>query len=363
MHYENELKDLNCGKRYLKLCVIFLMLCTLLSAAPPPWLDLPADDYTKILQCHTFRSGQLNESIRIYTDLPKSYLRERIQALDRVIDVLQIWIQEESKTYLQERLQELKVIASNKRWYLEQLLGSYEHGKFEESYLIKNLCTLFPLKEGRKALLMLNERRYHTKYGEYWGEYWLEAMDPCHRQLMTYRDRWLKEKEVQANIPPFFIWLEDQNLSKDVPYLVYLSEQELLQAQVTAKNMLLHFVASNQLVGFDQETEYLFIIDLQERLILAQGSKLIHHNSLSLSKPVLAAGKIGVHRGKVTMLSFESGHYIPSIEDDVRIVFLLEELGVVLDRTIPVIFYNEGCYKISLGEFLEAFVDKTNCSS
>lgn len=322
--------------------------------APPAWLDLPDDDYRSITGCHDAFGKHLTVVVHEYKKLPVTCLRERVARLGGIVDLLIRGIDEEKMLHVRVKLQELKVIAENKKWYLEKLQEALSNGYFEEQYLRRTLQSVEHLDSKRKPLFLLNKRRYHTKYGEYWGEYWLEAMDPCHRQLMTYYDRWLYERSKSRTDLPFFLWLEEQNLSKDVPYLRYLSEEELRQATVCIKNGLLYFDAI--LIGADAPKEYLFIVDLNERLILAEGNTLIHHNSLSHSKPVLAVGKMVVFQGKLTVLSFESGHYIPSCEDGVRMIVLLQEIGVLLDDVCEVIFYNEcGRQEATVKQFLSLF--------
>lgn len=325
--------------------------------AAPAWIDLPDDDYTNLARFEDSRFETLNHLVNDYQSIPKSSqikLQDRIQALQRIIDFLLIWINDESQSYRISFLNNIKKIASGKKWYLSELDNRYSLGQFDNEYLKFYHSDLSELTSKYKPIYLVHERHYDSHNGMYWGEFWYETIDPCHRQLTPYYDLWLKQNENKENLFTFFLWLEDQNISKDVPSIDFLNVDQLKQCSIIVENGHLYMPLNNQktLVDYNKdEEEYIFSIDLSEHLLLMPASKKIHHVSFSHGKPVLGAGNMTVVNGKINSIQLESGHYLPSLEQGLQILAIFNDLGIAIDPNVPFTYYDAtGKHKVFVSE-------------
>lgn len=346
-------------------CIFFILITTAFSgwvfSVAPPWIDLPADDYSKLALFEDERFVELNDLVEQYHSIPKKeevHLKDRVQALQKISTFLSIWMSEEKFKHRRYFLSNIERIASNKKWYLNELDVRYTHRQFEADYLKSYHQDLSGMETEYEPIYLVHRRLYDSNIGIYWGEFWYETIDPCHRQLTPYFDLWIKERNEQSLLS-FFMWLEEQNLSRDIPSIEFLNQEQLEQNTVFINGGLLYFLSNGKLIPidyFEEGKEYIFSIDLAERLLLIPTSPTIHHVSLSHGKPVLGSGNMTVSCGKITSLELESGHYLPSLQNGIQILDIFSKMGISLEPTTSFTYYdNLGKHKVTVGEFQCAF--------
>lgn len=338
----------------MKLVLYFLIFvgCAV-TATPPAWIDLPKDDLALLSQFEDKKFIELNRRNDSYQHLEKTdcnILSERIMRLEEIVEYLDRWLMEETISYKRAFLESIRAIAANKKWYLESLQ------KMDSFSLPEVDCF-----KG-KPIGLVNRRYYDASNGMYWGEYLLEMLDPCHRQLTTFHDRWSELKKNNSAIPSFFFWLEGENLSKDIPYVTYLDSGEMLKTKVCSEGGLLRYKQAGSLVDCGLEgKEYIFIIDLNEDVYIIEDSKHISHTSLSHGTAVLGAGNILVKNGIVQSIGFVSGHYLPEISDGVQIVKILIEKKVPFSKDSMVTYFCDlEMHTISLNLFMSRFCNESD---
>lgn len=349
--------------RLYKIIFFILLLFALkINAAPPPWIDIPYDNYETLSPLSNQSLDTLNILVRNYHNISKTSLEkmsERIHALSLISDHLDKKIESEKNKVFKKFLIHINDITKNKKWYLSELKKNFDNNNFDYEYLREYHTDLSGLSSTHKPLYLCNKRMYDSLNGQYWGEYWIETIDPVHRQLTTFHDLWKKEKVNKPNLPLFFLWLEEQNLSKDVLYLNFMNELELAKQTVFVKDGLLYFNVSgrNELVDFcDKSHEYIFNVDLKGNLIVVPASKTIHHVSMSHGKPLLGCGNMLICKGVIKAIELESGHYLPSIENGLQILKIFKEKNIPLNpATLFTYYHNHEKHKSTIVEFLEKF--------
>lgn len=351
--------------RRVFLALIAILLVTRAFAAPPVWVDLPADNYAQLARFEDERFEVLNLLVAEYQALPKSdetALQPRIDALQTIADFLSSWVSDENVAYRKSFLANIKKIAEGKRWYLIELDNRCKRDCFGMQYLRNYHRDLSGMTTKYEPIFLVHQRLFDSNLGIYWGEFWYETIDPCHRQLTPYYDLWIKQARDPKNLSSFFLWLEDQNLSRDIPSLEYLNPAQLASCSVIVENGLLYLPSKGQktLVDYCQEgEEYIFSIDLTGRLLLIPASKKIHHTSMSHGKPVLGSGNMTVCQGKITSIQLESGHYLPTTRHGIQILEIFNDLGIALDPNTPFSYYDScGRHRVTVRDFQFAFGDK-----
>jgi hypothetical protein len=327
----------------------------------PSWIDLPAADYSKLALFEDERFVDLNDLVEQYHSIPKqkeAYLKERVQALQKIADFLSIWISKEKLKPRRYFLSNIERIASNKKWYLNELDVRYTEQQFEIAYLKSYHQDLSRMKTEYEPIYLVHRRLYDSNIGIYWGEFWYETIDPCHRQLTSYFDLWRKHQNRQ-NLLSFFMWLEEQNLSRDISFIEFLNQEQLEQNTVFVDEDILCLLTNGEAIPIDyceKGKEYIFNINLAERLLLIPASNTIHHTSLSHGKPVLGSGNMTVSHGKITSIQLESGHYLPTLQNGIQILDIFRKMGIPLEPTIPFTYYDSlGKHEVTVGEFQCAF--------
>lgn len=340
---------------------IAISLSSIALAKAPPWIDLPKDDYSKLALFEDERFVNLNDLIAQYHSIPKSsedHLIERGQALQKVSNFLSDWIKEEKVKHRRYFLTNIERIASNKAWYLNELYTRYINQQFEWDYLKSYHLDLSEINTEYEPIYLVHRRLYDSNIGIYWGEFWYETIDPCHRLLTPYYDLWIKRQIEPRSILSFFMWLEEQNLSRDIPYIEYLDQEQLKENQVVVNNEVL-YLSKDLTIPIDyceEGEEYIFSINLKEQLLLIPASKTIHHVSLSHGKPVLGSGNMTVSHGKITSIQLESGHYLPTLQDGLQILDIFKKIGISLDPSTPFTYYDSfGKHVLTVEEFNCAF--------
>ncbi|KAG0268469.1 hypothetical protein DFQ27_006699 [Actinomortierella ambigua] len=209
-------------------------------------------------------------------------------------------------------------------------------------------------------------------------EHWLEMSDKKHRygsNLKPYHERWLRETTSED----FFDWLDngsgrDLSLEErprsrlETELVQYLQEHEREQYAVTAKDGLLYYRDSGDLVhtlpdtvraedevdlsqvlpdadvNDDEATrlekkrlrnraKYIYVMDPKGVLYIGRKIKgNFHHSSFFGGGTVCAAGGIVVNHGRLMKVNPKSGHYRPGQMHFDRLLRTLREMGVPLDN-------------------------------
>jgi len=333
--------------------VLWLLISIECMAAPPAWIDLPNDDLALLSRFEDERFSELNRRNDCYHRLEKTNsetLSERIVQLGEIVEYLDQWRLVEMISYKRTFLESIRIIAANKKWYLEKLWEGNSLSPPATEHL------------RWKPLQLVDCRYYDARNGMYWGEYSIEILDPCHRQLTTYHDRWVELKKNNSTIPPFFFWLEGENLSRNIPYVIYLNSEERMKLKTCADSGLLRYEQTEALVDCHPENEeYIFIIDLNEDLYITEGSEHISHTSLSHGMSVLGAGNIRVKNGIVESLGFVSGHYLPTISDGVQMIEILIEKNIPFSKNSKIVYFHKlEMQEISLNLFISRFCSESD---
>lgn len=337
----------------------FFYFLSNLTGAPPKWIDIPRDDYKNIAPFLDARLEKLNELAADYHEISKiskECLAQRIEAIQRIIIYLENWLDSELPYHHSFFLSNICAIAKNKILHLKELEQLYQKGWYRAEYLKNYHFDVSELQEGYSPIFLCNKRMYDSFNGQYWGEYWMETIDPCHRQLTPYYELFTYIHGANESLLTFFLWLEEQNLSKDVPFLRFLSDQEIDQATVLVKDGVLYLnkEGENYLINYlDDSSEYIFNINLDKKLLLIPATKTIHHVSLSRGKPVLGCGNMTVKDGVIQSIELESGHYLPSVKHGVQLIKILKEIGIFIsDNTRFSYYHNYKKHHTNVGEFL-----------
>lgn len=203
--------------------------------------------------------------------------------------------------YAQLSLSTLADISINKSQYLRQLQQLYK--KYNDDF--DTIACLYKATDDNQHSLLelVNEIYYSPHLQEEIGLFWLEATDPCHRQLIPYWKKWNKLK----NTTLFFLWLEEQNVPVQVSKVNYIADEKLKAhvMQTTDHGVKL----SNETLT---SNEYLFIINMEQQILICQAKPGFRHTSLSHGKPIIAAGSLWFEDNQVIKVSFKSGHYRPT---------------------------------------------------
>lgn len=308
----------------LSLILIFCSFCPILSS-DCDWIDIPQLDYKTVTELEI---ENLQESVNAYHAInkdKKESLGQRIAYLQTIEDILTK--QQNSTCGLFAKM------AQNKKNYLialSQMPSDTTIWHYHQDY---NDCD-----EGLKPLFLRNNSTYSIKMKEFWGAFWLESIDPCHRRLANYYAFWQQQLPQSPDYLSFFLWLETQAIPKYVPVVHYLSENELETHKITYSDGFL-FDANKKPLNTVPEKRNLYIIDLQKNLYVITQRDGIWHTSLSQGKPVLGAGLLQVVDGVIKTINFESGHYLPSFEQSLQSIIILQEIGAKMQDPIEVIYF------------------------
>lgn len=308
---------------FVNLIISFLFISNNISAiCQYPWIDLPKKKLGYLCRNNSEDLDEIDRLILSYHALDKTdkkLLLARIDFLNCIICTLNnkaLSIEDED---LRTCLIDIKNQALGKKSYLESLYQLHE--RFSEPALNAHdyLSDIGDFPSDKHPLILNNKEYYDAKNAEFWGNYWLEIIDPAHRRLDTYFELWSNKKTHNPNLPPFFLWLEEQNVSRYIMHIVFLTDVELNAAKAKFENGLLYIKNSSgsefMLVNtLQEEDEWIFIIDKHNEIYISKAAMNLRHPSLSHGKPIIGAGTIQVNNGIITKLSLESGHYLPQRE-------------------------------------------------
>lgn len=318
------------------------------------WIDLPQDDYVQLLGYSSEQVDALNHLIDAYFDLDKEdedALPLRVERLEDIIEFLTDWIENKTSTVDKiKHLYILKELAEEKRNYLIELVKISQLGDAVSQYQYAYHCP--EVEKNDLQVVYLNARRmYSVKKREYWGDFWWVTLDPCHRQLTNYLMVWEEQYKTQkSKAIDFFLWLEKQHVPVGCVYEKYFDAKELAATEIFVRNGLLYRKQGGtfEIANFNQkDKKYLYVIGLDKILRIVEESDTIYHSSFYKGKPVYTAGKIRLIEGRIVSVSFESGHYIPSIKIGYQLLQILQEQGAIFYNTVEVsYFYDRNKYTI-----------------
>jgi len=338
---------------------ILLLLCltTLLKGeAGCHWSDPPFMDYRHILFTQDDRIEMLNQLVADYHALPKNAaecLEERIAALAGIQTYSRSLVEQASLVNVRPTLQKLDKLVTEKRNYLQALArmpADENIGNFHEGS-----GGLFSAKYA--PIIMKNEASFSVVKREYWGKFWFEAMDPCHRQLAGYCQAYLLSRPKVPSYLDFFLWLETAYVPGSTSAVVYLQKEDLAQRSLVPRDGYLCWLGNGNRVTTRSQVRNLYVIELTGRILLAEDANGLFHSSLSLGRPVLGAGLVGIQDGIVHQINFESGHYRPDLSQGFQTLLLFKDQGLRFAKDLEIIYFEQGRkYRsslpaASLGEF------------
>lgn len=320
------------------------------------WLDLPIEPLEVIGNIDSSFSD-INLLIQQYHKIEKSTpsnIPIRINFLNEIADLVSKKIKAVSNLKNRKFLNNIFNTAKEKSRYLLALEMIRTRAIADHQYIENYVFDVRKNATNHLPLFLVNMRSYDSKLKIYWGEYYLEYIDPCHRFLTPYHDLWLQTKPTNRDYFSFFCWLENQNVHFEVTSVYYLPNSKKAEYEVIVQDGKLHDKTSELLNCCQDDKEYLFLIDLDEKMYIFQGSKEIRHTTLSWGKPVLAAGNIIVSQGVIRNLGLESGHYQPNISNGKQLIEILLEKRASFSSDIMFDFYHNGeKLSLSLSDFLE----------
>lgn len=336
------------SKVNLVLLVISLIFNTSDAALPVDWIDIPRADYKAILATQESEIEPLNQLIERYHSIDKSSLKclsQRIESLVAISGCLEQLAAREEFFDQRSTILLLNKTVQGKKKYLEKLLEIPSDEAIASYHL--DYSTL--LETRFEPLALRNNSTYSLKMKEFWGRFWLESIDPCHRRLANYYQFWLDTKPPDRNYQSFFLWLESQPIPKNVPVVDYYSDAQLEACRIEIVDGYLRKSNTHELVNTDPAKRNLFVVNLSKDLYLEVFKDGVWHTSLSRGKPVLGAGLLQVEQGLVKTIAFESGHYLPSLEQSFQFMQILREQGVRFQERFEIIYFeSRNKYKIMI---------------
>ena len=331
---------------------LLFLLClefrSIYSEPPVDWIDIPHADYKVILATEEVEIECLNQLISKYHSINKSSLKvqlSRIELLEAISNYLESLASQEKFLNQKNTILLLKKTVQSKRGYLKQML------EIPSDEAISSYHLDYPplLGTDYEVISLRNNISYSLKMKEFWGKFWLESIDPCHRRLANFYQFWLDTNPVSISYQSFFLWLESQPVSKNVPIVEYYSNTQLKSCCIEIIEGHLRKSDTHELVNTDSTKRNLFIIDLSKDLYLEAYKEGVWHTSLSCGKPILGAGLLQIEQGIIKVIAFESGHYLPSGKQNFQVLQILREKGACIKDPLEVIYFEDrNKYKVFL---------------
>lgn len=285
---------------------------------------------------HKFSSGMNNyDDIQEYCNLLneiRSYVDEKIRSCG------------DKDKQLALEMKSIAIRANKKIVYLKKIKMLHDLGVLTDNQNIFDPETLKAYTSTSKTmtdykLLSINSKtHYDDNIGKCWGNYPLEIVDPSHRQLEHYVERWSKIDTKER--PPFFVWLEEKNLDPLTPTVSFLptGNYELTQKKGKLYN------SKGNLVTTGTEG-FIFIVSPENKIYSVKEkfskNRSTGHISLSHGNPVIAAGKFIVKEGLITELKIDSGHYLPNLDEAKQMIKVISDLGINLKGNTACEYYPE----------------------
>jgi hypothetical protein len=160
------------------------------------------------------------------------------------------------------------------------------------------------IKLFREIVGVENKSEYKGKLldEKFWGEYKFKGK--------KYIQNWLKDSnfETSTYLRSYGEWVEFQNdqVDRDRAVVTYFEEAE----KITFQNGLA-FLRGKLL---DQRREIAFVMGMDGEIYVSpenENSPDFHHSSFFSGNKVLCAGTLLVEKGKIQVMTNESGHYLP----------------------------------------------------
>ena len=327
------------------------------------WVDFPKEP----LNFHLNKQNTLFQNIDLLIDeyhkMDKtnlSFLEKRIILLEQIGDELKVISNQTNDSSKIKILYNLISIANKKAWYLTQLKKIHESSFDKETVLSDyfNRNTIQP--KNYLSLELINKISYDANLPSYWGLYLLEVVDPCHRLHLT--PYYLKWEKTDKTIP-FFIWMEEQDVPYYSPQVIVFNQNDLdnFTYNISKTDHLL-YDSKNQLANLENEnTEFLYIITLDKKILIVERSDKIRHTSLSKGNPVLGVGTIKVQAGKIIYCDVESGHYQPTSQHIKQVIEIFNDLGAELSENLKIKYYeDQKAVKTTLKDFQSTYINTPN---
>ncbi|ROT47100.1 hypothetical protein [Candidatus Cardinium hertigii] len=178
------------------------------------WIDVP---HLNTIEAHFHSSinQQLCNILKKYEELHienQKNLQSKIQLLNEIINKLQeLYISRSVDASLYKYLYEISI--KRKNYILALCDPIYNINKpIEEQFTEYFTSIEGNISKGYNPLFLNNDTFFDFKKKAPWGRYWIEAIDPCHRDLTIWYNKWLGIR-IHQSLPPFFFWLETQPLT------------------------------------------------------------------------------------------------------------------------------------------------------
>lgn len=312
------------------------------------WIDIPRGDYKVLLAIEGIEIEYLNQMIEYYHKIDKSSkncLDSRVALLNDISERLQRIVMKKKLANEKSTILLLDRAVRGKANYLKQL---QQISSDEAITLYHNGCEKI-VRSFFQVIPLRNNRTYSLKMKEFWGEFWLESIDPCHRRLANYYQFWLDSKPDSKNYQSFFLWLESQLIPKNIPVVDYYSDIELEKCHIEFVEGSLINSVTKRPINTDEAKRNLFVINLDQELYVVTWKEGTWHTSLSRGKPVLGAGLLHIEQGIIKMVAFESGHYLPSLEQGFQSLQILREKNARFYESVEIVYFeNRNKYKVLL---------------
>jgi hypothetical protein len=261
---------------------------------------------------------QIIQSLTDYHKLPKSdhvALSARIAQLQLIVTLLkQVDHLDKPTEYEIIAIAALAEMCEKKAEYLSQIEKLIP--VFNDDF--NNMKSSFEPSNKRitmDSLELINSISFIPHLRNDIGLFWLEVIDPCHRVLLPYWVKWTKLEEKNS----FFLWLEEQIIEPNVSQVKILDKESLTECEVSFNIGKLYTRDiqdySSKLNDSNEPLKYVFVLMADELLLVSRAQPGVRHVSLSSGKPILSAGELWVHHGKIIKIFFMSGHYRPKMSN------------------------------------------------
>lgn len=326
----------------------------------PSWLDIPSLLMLQLVP-EVSRDKDLCGKIAAYHSIPKD---DYHKISDRIASLAQISRHIEKQAIcgeISKTLKDMQETADRKMEYLSKIQALHEIGILVSDsriYDAEKIRDYFERgSEGEYIPVTLNNQIYYdSANARFWGEYWLEIVDPCHRPLEHYKDKWLQESvDGDGKRVPFFMWLEKHEVSPYHKKIALLTTEELEKLSLEVKNgkLFTGAGAQNRLLTTDHHWETLFVITPDKKIFSCPATGDLRHISLSSGKPLIGVGSFKVKDGLITELHSDSGHYRPTPEMANQTIKVLEEMGIKIAEETTLYYFDDFKeVKTTVGDFL-----------
>lgn len=296
------------------------------------WMNLPPISYEEIFQSPRSEYViEFQEQICCYHEADS--IQDKIEIMQSLLQLTEDWSLNEKnplfpivKTRLEAKLK-----------YLMDLQSALQTDWVSYHLASDPKMEYVPLQ-------MRNNLTYSLKMGEFWGAFWLESIDPCHRRLGSYYQKYIDETGNPDDWNAFFLWLEKEQVPKNIPIVRYFTNEEAQKYRfVFEEGLCVDPLSKCPLTLTAKGKQALFVISLDKELYISHEGDGVWHSSFTRGRPVLAAGRIEVEKGVITALGFDSGHYLPQEDSFFQFIQLFKDLKATFQNPLKIIYYENRC--------------------